>query len=85
MGMVFLPYLSEVVVQRIFLFMTRGSLVYYHYAIFPMLIFNFLVVWFGYQAIELLFPTQTIQMIRTWLRRHLSPPRKTSDWLLISV
>ena len=68
-GMIFLPYLSDVIVQRIFYFKPPPALLWYHYSVFPLLIFNFLAVYTGYQSVELLFPTQTITFVRRWLRR----------------
>ena len=72
MGMVFLPYLSDVVVQRIFYTKSWPALAWYHYSIFPMLILNFMVVVTGYKALDLLFPTLTITMIRSWLSKLLN-------------
>lgn len=71
--MIFLPYLSDVVVQRIFYSKPPPALLWYHYSVFPLLIFNFLAVYTGYQSVELLFPTQTITYVR---RRvfHLDAP-----------
>jgi len=69
MGMIFLPYLSDVIVQKIFYFKPEPALIWYHYSIFPLLIFNFLAVYLGYQSVELLFPTQTIQFVRRWFKR----------------
>ena len=68
--LVFLPYLSEVVIQKIYYTQAIEGLIWYHVVILNLMIFNTLGCYLGYNAIEILYPTQTIQFIRD-LGRHI--------------
>jgi hypothetical protein len=64
--LVFLPYLSEVVIEKIYYTQAIEGLIWYHTIILSIMVFNAGGCYLGYNAIEILYPTQTIQLIREW-------------------